>query len=193
VDIAQAADVLGGHFGFVAGDENKLIHSLGLPSGAYVLDVGTGMGHSAILLALNGYRVLTGEPESDESIYARQDWLGNVQKVGVDHLISFRPFSADAMPFDDDTFDAAFFLGVLHHVDEEIRAKVLAESVRACKPNAPVCLLEPNDKTLRRVKEQDPSHPDAADPSEYAGGLGLSLEKQHLQFFDAFVFRRSPA
>ena len=35
----------------------------------------------AITLALNGSSVLTGEPEFDESEYAKQDWLNNAKKV----------------------------------------------------------------------------------------------------------------
>ncbi|MFX1237770.1 MAG: hypothetical protein ACFFAS_05585 [Promethearchaeota archaeon] len=38
----------------------------------------------AITLALNGYNVLTGEPESDHSEYAKQDWLKSAQIIDVD-------------------------------------------------------------------------------------------------------------
>ena len=36
--------------------------------------VGTGKGNVAVSLALHGYRVLTGEPEEDDSEYAKQEW-----------------------------------------------------------------------------------------------------------------------
>ena len=193
MNIEQTKEALGEHFGFIADDGNEVVCSLGLPPDARVLDVGTGAGYFAILLALNGYRVLTGEPESDDSIHAKQDWLGNARKVGVDALIDFRAFSADAMPFDDRAFDAIFYLGVLHHIDQAARAGALAESVRVAKVNAPICFFEPNPSTLTTVKEHDPSHPEAADPSQYTQGLDLALERQTGKFFDTFIFRKGSA
>ncbi len=190
MNVDQAKDVLGGHFGVIADDGDEVIRSLGLPPNAHVLDVGTGAGHFAILLALNGYRVLTGEPESDDSIHAKQDWLGNAQRAGVEDLIEFRPFSADAMPFDDQAFDAVFFLGVLHHIDEAARRNTLTESVRVARPKAAICFFEPNPDGIRMGRAHDPLHPDAADPTQYAQGLGLLLEKRAAKVFDVFIFHK---
>ena len=68
MDITQAEEILGKQFGAVAEDANRLIQHLRLPQNAKILDVGTGMGYFAVILALNGYNVLTGEPESDNSV-----------------------------------------------------------------------------------------------------------------------------
>ena len=190
MNVDRAKSVLGVHFGVIADDGDQVVRSLGLPPNARVLDVGTGAGHFAILLALNGYRVLTGEPESDDSIHAKRDWLGNAQRAGVDHLIEFRAFSADAMPFDDQSFDAVFFLGVLHHIDEAARTSALTESLRVARPDAAICFFEPNQHGIKMGREHDPSHPDAADPTQYAQGLGLSLEKLAAKFFDVFIFHK---
>ena len=146
------------------------------------------MGYFAILLALNGYRVLTGEPEFDDSIYAKRNWLINAQKIGVDHLIKFKAFDAKDMLFDDKTFDAIFFFGVLHHIDEKFRIKVLQEAIRTSKPNAVICFLEPNQNGIKIAKEYDPTHPEAADPNKYAQGLNLSIQKMKGTFFDSFIF-----
>ncbi|MBN1341837.1 MAG: class I SAM-dependent methyltransferase [Phycisphaerae bacterium] len=191
MNMDQARDTLGQHFGFIADDGNEVIRDLGLPADARVLDVGTGAGYFAILLALNGYRVLTGEPQSDNSLHAKQDWQGNARRVGVGHLINFRAFSADAMPFDSSTFDAVFFLGVLHHIDEAARTRTLTEAVRTTRPNGAICFFEPNQTGIVMAREHDPSHPDAADPSQYARDLDLSLRKRTLGFFDAFIFHKS--
>ncbi|MBW1851603.1 MAG: class I SAM-dependent methyltransferase [Deltaproteobacteria bacterium] len=190
MDINQAKEILGKQFDFIAEDANEVIQYLNLPQNAKILEVGTGMGYFAILLALNGYSVLTGEPESDDSIYAKKNWLSNAQKIGVDHLIKFKAFDAQNMLFDDNTFDAIFFFGVLHHIDEKFRTKVLKESLRTAKPNAVICFLEPNQNGIKIAKQYYPSHPEAADPSEYVQGLSLSLQKMKGNFFDSFIFRK---
>ncbi len=189
MDINQAKEILGEQFSFVAKDASKVIHNLNLPQTAKVLDVGTGKGYFAILLALHGYTVVTGEPDSDQSVYAKKDWLENSKKVGVDHLIKFGAFEAQDMLFDNDTFDAVFFFGVLHHIEENARIDVLKESVRVSTSNAIICFFEPNQNGIELARGYEPTHPDAADPHIYTHGLDLSREIIKGDFFDAYIFR----
>lgn len=157
MNITQEKNILGEQFSFIAEDANNVVQYLNLPSDAKILDVGTGMGHFSIILALNGYSVLTGEPESDNSIYAKKDWFSNFQKVGVNHLIEFEAFDSQEMPFDDNSFDAIFFFGVLHHIDEHYRVKALQEAVRTSKPNAAICFVEPNKNGIKIPNLSDSS------------------------------------
>ena len=75
---------------------------------AKLLDVGTGEGNMAITLALNGYQVITGEPEDDHSVYSKKDWEGKAKKLHVDQLITFKSFNAESLPFENGMFDAVF-------------------------------------------------------------------------------------
>lgn len=189
MDTTKARDVLGKQFDFIFEDASRLIQHLGLSKSAKILDVGTGMGYFAITLALNGYSVLTGEPASDDSIYAQKDWRKSAREIGVDHLIQFRSFEAQDMPFDDATFDAIFFFGVLHHVDEIARTKVLREAFRTVKPGASISFVEPNQECMKIVMARNPSHPDPADPIAYAHGLAISQQTVRGRYFNSTIFR----
>ena len=191
MNIAQAQKIIGKQFGFIVGDANKVIQDLNLPKDVKILDVGTGMGYFAILLALNGYEVLTGEPETDNSIYAKQDWIGNLKKVGVSHLIEFQSFEAHNMSFTDNAFDAIFFFGVLHHIDEKSRIQVLQETVRTSKKDSIICFMEPNENGIKLAKKYDSSHPEAADPKLYMKNIDLSVQKTTGDYFDSYILRNN--
>ena len=99
MDADELREVLGNEFGFIFNEITPVIQNLTLEKDAKILDVGTGMGRMAILLAIHGYNVVTGEPENDQSEHTKQDWLGSAKKAGVDHLITYSPFNAENMPF----------------------------------------------------------------------------------------------
>lgn len=156
---------LGPRFAAVAGDCEMALERLGLAPGAAVLDAGTGSGNCAIALAAAGFAVTTGEPAEDRSMYARRDWESAAEQVGVREQIRFVPFDASELPFSDGEFEAVFFFGVLHHIPEQRRPIALREAMRVARKA--VAFLEPGAAMLAKVREDDPAHPEAADPTLY--------------------------
>ncbi len=190
MEIAHVNEILGPKFSFSSVDTHPVIQQLELPENAEILDVGTGMGNLAVVLALNGYKVTTGEPEEDETIYAKQDWRANAEKVNVVDMIRYKPFDAGAVPFDDASFDAVFSLGTLHHVEEAQRGGVLREFLRVTRPDAVICFFEPNREAISMIREKDATHPEAADPTAYIQDLDISCRKIEGVHFDAFVLQK---
>jgi len=174
-------------FQAIAGFADKIVKKLNLNKDAKILDVGTGEGYMAIILALNGFHVVTGEPEDDYSEYSRKNWQSNAQRLAVNNSIEFKSFDAAKLPFEKDHFDAIFLLGCLHHMAEESRATAIRECVRTIKDTGTIVLLEPNQKSLERIQQMHPDHPALIDPSDYCKGLELSISVDHGELFSAYI------
>ncbi len=191
MDTTAASQVLGPMYEHIAADGALALKELSFAPDAAILDVGTGKGNFAIFLASQGFNVLTGEPSTDTSHYAGQDWAKKAEALGVLDRIRFQSFDAGEMPFEANSFDAVFFFGVLHHVDESQREGVLSESLRVSKPEGAVVFFEPRRETLEKLWVDDPGHPLAANPSEYLAGQNVREQRLAGSMMDLFVFRKA--
>ena len=191
MDSTELSKTLGPMFEGLAKDGATVLNALGLAKDAAILDVGTGSGKFAIFLALQGYQVLTGEPSTDTSHYAGKNWEADAKSVGVLDRIRFQAFDAGDMPFDGQTFDAVFFYGVLHHVDEAARRDVMREALRVAKRGGAVVYFEPNQQTLEKLWVDDPDHPLAATPSDYLAQAGIQEQRIPGVLMDIFIYKKA--
>ncbi len=107
---------------------DEIINFLPKQSGC-ILDLGCGSGRNFMK---NKNIKLYGVDFSSELLKLAKN---RVKKLGID--AELKKSDATKIPYDDDFFDSAIFVRVLHCVDaEEKREKVLRELFRVLKPNA---------------------------------------------------------
>ena len=104
-------------------------------AGRKVIDIGCGDGTYTAELVERGRAALV--HATDPSHQAVQTALSRTAEV--DQAIHFTVASAYRLPYPDDTFDIAYLRGVLHHMDDPVRA--LGEALRVAHR---VVIIEPN-------------------------------------------------
>ena len=100
----------------------------------------------AIILALNDYKVITGEPEED--LWA--NWRTGVEKVNLENLIEFKPLRAENLPFEDSYFNAIFLYVSFHHISDKL--STLKECVRVIKKQGLIVIFELTPKGIEEVR-----------------------------------------
>ena len=191
MDTKAIGKILGPRFNVISEDGARALKELELPADAAILDVGTGNGNFAIYLASQGYQVLTGEPSTDKSHYAGRDWALNAKKVDVLGNIRFEAFDASKLPFESEAFDAVFFFGVLHHIDENVRNEVFDEALRVSKEKGVVVFFEPRKEMLEKIWVDDPGHPLAANPSDYLRDQTTREHRIEGSLMDIFIYKNA--
>ncbi len=184
-NLSEAKKLMDERFNLNADFLAKTVEDLHLDLASKILDIGTGYGTMAIIIAMKGYCVITGEPEGDNWA---PEWKVNAQKVGVDHLIEFKPLRAENLPFEPDWFDAVFLYGSLHHIED--KPATLKECARVIKPSGMIVIVEFTPKGIEIIKKRKPNHPEAINPQDYAKDLTLSCKIVKGFAVNAFIFRR---
>jgi ubiquinone/menaquinone biosynthesis C-methylase UbiE len=124
-----------------------------------VLDVATGAGHTALAFAPRVARVVATD--------LTPQMLAAAQKLAAERgvtNIEFKPADAQALPFDDHTFDLVANRIALHHFPDAHKA--IAEMARVCKTGGIVALTDnlvlPDKVSAGYInhfeKTRDPSH-----------------------------------
>lgn len=120
----------------------RLVERMGASTVRRVLDVGCGVGHWGRTIAS-----VLAETVALEGIDREPAWVEKATEkanaLGLGDRFRYRRGSADALPFEDDTFDLVTCQTVLIHVPDA--AKAVREMVRVTRPGGVVLLAEPNN------------------------------------------------
>lgn len=133
----------------------EIADALGVPPDGSVLDVGCGDGAFANQMLAARYRAVNGIDKSEPAIHrAQTEARANATYRAID-LVTF---NYDSLP----RYDAAFLIGILHHVKQATPHLVEALARRTGK----MIVLEPNGNHLmRKALEFTPTYRDAGEDS----------------------------
>ncbi len=190
---------------------NATINNLNLDKNSKILDIGTGLGAMAILLALNGFDVLTGEPEIDperdkwehneldhgephcdhnEQHHGGYEfnWRESAKTVGVEHKIEYQHFDAQDLPFPDDTYDGIFMYDTLQHINK--REIALNECLRVIKPGGIFSVIEWNKYSIEQDEKEYGFTIDYIDPRVILKQDNISIEIFKGKFVNMYILRK---
>jgi demethylmenaquinone methyltransferase/2-methoxy-6-polyprenyl-1,4-benzoquinol methylase len=127
--------------GIDRGWRKKAVGKLDVPVGGRVLDVATGTADIALMIArrLPAVTVVGVDPSQEMLAQGAK----KIAAEGLSAQVSLRAGDAQALPFDDASFDAATIAFGIRNVPD--RARGLREMARVLKPGAQLVVLELNE------------------------------------------------
>jgi ubiquinone/menaquinone biosynthesis C-methylase UbiE len=181
---------------------DSFIKTLNLGNKSKILDVGTGWGAMAILLALNGFHVLTGQPEVDPEWddhkhhegedhhpnFPDFDWRKNARSVGVEDRIEFQNFDALNLDFPDGSFDGVFMYDALQHMKD--KEKALNECIRVSASEGKLIVIEWNKKTVDYENEQFGYDIEYVDPRNILNRDDIEIKANEGEFMNIYMIKK---
>ena len=161
-----------------------VIKNLNLDPNSIILDIGTGRGKMAIILALSGFTVITGEPKG----HNWADWQNSARKINVLDKIQFRNFEAENLPFEDSSFYAIFANGSFHHFTDKFKAFSEIYRIIKPKPYGKIVIFEFTEAGIEKIRRKYPGHPDATNPVDFIGDLPLNFIVMKGGLINAYIF-----
>lgn len=124
------------HYGGLESTE-RLAGEAGIDASHHVLDVCSGMGGPARYLAFHRGCRVTGLDLTESRVESAKKLTS---LAGLDHLVDYHRGDAQAMPFEDASFDVAFSQEAWLHVPD--KAAVVRECARVLKPGGVIAFTD---------------------------------------------------
>ena len=106
---------------------NYIIAKAGLAKGGRMLEVGTGRGHMATLLAKNDFKFISIDLDRKAQGAAR----AHLKAMNRDKLVTLKIMDAEKLRYKDGSFDNVISVNFIHHANNPIRC--LKEMIRVTK------------------------------------------------------------
>ena len=155
--------------------------------GRKILDVASGVGQDSIALVGEGAYVIGAEPSARMTAMAEAFGSASLEE-GASKPAWVRGW-ADALPFEDDAFDAAFCKGAMDHFDDPESA--IAEMARVTKPDGRVVLAIANFDSLacRVTRAVDRFREDWLGIGPLRGRRGYDSPSDHFTRYEVDLMR----
>lgn len=132
-------------FGYDLEKERDFILDKSLPISGEILEIGTGKGHFALVLAKRGFRFTSIDISKQEQEIA----MLNMQYFGLEKQVVLRIEDAENLSFPDRSFDTVFSINVFHHLEKPL--VVLDDIIRLLRPGGKIVLNDFSDKGLEII------------------------------------------
>jgi len=171
-------------YGFDIDKERKFVLDKAEPLFGDILEIGTGKGYFALILAGEGYKFTSVDVSMEEQSVARL----NLRYFGLEDTVDFRIENAEHLSFEDKSFDVIFLINTIHHLEDPF--KVMDELVRIVSFEGKIVLsdftkdgFEILDKVHRsegRIHET--AKFSLSDIEEHLGHKGFKIDRYESKF-----------
>lgn len=181
-------------YGYDTEKERNRLVELVEPIQGKILEVGTGKGYLALVLANKGYRFTTVDVSREEQEIAEL----NLQYYRLDHQVCFTIGDAENLGFEEGSFNVIFSANTLHHLKNPER--VVDELVRVLTPSGKLVLSDFNEEGFALVDKihamegrvHEMGRMRISDAEKYLRNKDFELSRRSLAFEDVLIATKQP-
>jgi len=134
-------------FGYDVKGERDFVIECAQPLYGDILEIGTGKGYFAMVLAQQGYSFVSVDVSQKEQEFARL----NADYFGLAKQIDFRIENAQGLSFENDSFDIIFSINMVHHLTSPF--KVIDELIRVLSFEGKIILSDFSKEGLKVIDQ----------------------------------------
>ena len=176
-------------FGYDIEAERKFLLDKSEPLYGDILEVGTGKGYLAVILAKEGHNFISLDISEEEQKFA---WL-HLKHLGLEEKVDFKIGNAENLIFADKSFEIVISSHLIHHLDNTF--KVIDEFIRVLSYEGKIILSDFSREGLEIVNKvhqcEGRSHQASPvglkDIEKHLLGKGFSVENYNNKFQEVLI------
>ena len=176
-------------FGYDIEAERKFLLDKSEPLYGDILEVGTGKGYLAVILAKEGHNFISLDISEEEQKFARL----HLKHLGLEEKVDFKIGNAENLSFADKSFEIVISSHLIHHLDNTF--KVINEFIRVLSYEGKIILSDFSREGLEVVNKvhqcEGRSHQASPvglkDIEKHLLGKGFSVENYNNKFQEVLI------